>query len=88
MLLVPLASARMTARGAVRRQKARGQGAYINLRAVILATPDITATGCDDGGDGNPEEQRQLLWACTHQQQQDGSSLPVTSGASPGTTHK
>ena len=42
---------------------------------VILATPVITAIGCDDRGDGNPEEQRQPPWAFT---QQDGSSLPVT----------
>ena len=27
--------------------------------SVILATPVITAIGCDDWGDGNPEEQRQ-----------------------------
>ena len=26
---------------------------------VILVTPVITAIGCDDWGDGNPEEQRQ-----------------------------
>ena len=48
----------MTAQSAVSRQKERGQGAYINLRAVILATPVITASGWGDGGDGNPEEQR------------------------------
>ena len=40
----------MTARGAVGRQKERGQGAYINLRAVILATPVITAIGWGDLG--------------------------------------
>ena len=39
---------------------------------VILATPVITAIGCDDRGDGNPEEQRQPPWTFT---QQDGSSL-------------
>ena len=43
----------MTARGAVSRQKERG------LPAVILAAPVITAIGCDDWGDGNPEAQRQ-----------------------------
>ena len=54
---VRLAPARMTARGAVSSQsgspprchsgcqKERGQGAYINLRAVIPVTP---ADGCGD----------------------------------------
>ncbi len=42
--------------GDLSRLKERGQGAYINLRAVILVTPVITADGCNDWGDGNPEE--------------------------------
>ena len=42
--------------------KERGQGAYINLRAVILVTPLIPAIGWDEWGDGNPEEQRQPSW--------------------------
>ncbi len=65
----------MTARGAVSRQMARG------LRAVILATPVITAIGWDDWGDGNPEEQRQPP---VGHLQQDGSSLPVTLGLGTG----
>ncbi len=40
----------MTAQGAVSHQKERG------LPAVILVTPVITAIGCDDWGEGNPEE--------------------------------
>ncbi len=51
--------------------------------AVILVTPVITAIGCDDWGDGNPEERSQPPWACTSQQGR--SSLPVTFGLAPGT---
>ena len=30
-----------------------------HLRAVIPVTPVITAIGCDDWGDGNPEKRKQ-----------------------------
>ena len=45
---------------------------------VILVTPVITAIGCDDWGDGNPEEQRQAPWAFTHQRGSLGISGRVT----------
>ncbi len=63
----------MTARGAVsrpRERKGAGAGARMTARAqehklwispdpVILVTLVITAIGCDDQGDGNPEEHSQ-----------------------------
>ncbi len=36
-----------------------GDGAGTPQHAVILVTPVIPAIGCDDMGEGNPEEQRQ-----------------------------
>ena len=65
----------MTARGAVGRQKERGRP------AIILAEPSRPAEGGTTRFGGNPEEQRQPPWACTHQQQDD-PPLWVRQGAS------
>ena len=47
---------------------------------VILVTPVITAIGCDDWGDGNPEEQRQPPVGHVHINNKMVRRSPVTLG--------